>query len=88
MDLALAPATTILPTSAPDAAREFYGRVLGLPFRGTDADGKLLFSMSAGSTLALIEKPPGAQADHTAISFEVAEIGAAITDLEGSGSRL
>ena len=84
-NLATAPATTILPTAQPDAARAFYGDVLGLPFRGLDADGKLLFGMAAGSTLALIEKPAGSQADHTAISFEVADIGSSIAQLEAQG---
>jgi len=85
MSLDSAPATTILPTSLPDAARTFYGDVLGLAFRGRDADGKLLFALAAGSTLALIEKPAGSQADHTAISFEVADIGASITELQSRG---
>jgi catechol 2,3-dioxygenase-like lactoylglutathione lyase family enzyme len=85
MNLAAAPATTILPTSQPDAAREFYAQTLGLPFRGTDADGKLLFDLAAGSTLALIDKPAGSQADHTAISFEVTDIGSMINDLQSRG---
>jgi len=67
MSLASAPATTILPTSLPDAARTFYGDVLGLAFRGRDADGKLLFALAGDATPALIEKPAGSQADHTAI---------------------
>ena len=57
--LADCPATTILPTSQPEASRAFYGDVLGLPFRGTDADGKLLFGLASTGTLALIEKPAG-----------------------------
>jgi catechol 2,3-dioxygenase-like lactoylglutathione lyase family enzyme len=85
MSLATAPATTILPTSQPDAARAFYSEVLGLAFGGTDADGKLLFGLAGGSTLALIEKPAGAQADHTAVSFEVADISAMIRELEARG---
>ena len=85
MSLAMVPATTILPTAQPGAAKTFYSEVLGLPYRGTDADGKLLFALAAGSTLALIEKPPGSQADHTAISFEVADIGASIRELQALG---
>ena len=85
MSLATAPATTILPTSRPEAARVFYGDVLGLPFRGLDADGELLFALAAGATLALIEKPAGSQADHTAISFGVTDIGASIADLQTRG---
>jgi catechol 2,3-dioxygenase-like lactoylglutathione lyase family enzyme len=85
VSLSAAPATTILPTAQPDVARAFYTDVLGLPFKGLDADGKLLFRLAAGSTLALIEKPPGSQADHTAISFEVADIGASIAELQVRG---
>jgi catechol 2,3-dioxygenase-like lactoylglutathione lyase family enzyme len=85
MSLAAAPTTTILPTAQPSVARDFYGDVLGLPFRGTDADGKLLFGLAAGSTLALIEKPAGSQADHTSVSFEVDDIGAMIKELTDRG---
>ncbi|WP_088318826.1 VOC family protein [Kineosporia sp. R_H_3] len=85
MGLHAAVATTILPTSMPDMARTFYGEVLGLTFRGLDADGKLLFALAGGSTLALIEKPAGSQADHTAISFEVGDIGETIHELQARG---
>jgi len=85
MGLDSAAATTILPTSMPDRARTFYGQILGLAFRGLDADGKLLFALAGGSTLALIEKPPGSQANHTAISFEVDDIGEAIRELQANG---
>ena len=70
MTLAAAAVTMILPVARPDAARTFYSEVLGLPYRGTAADGKLLFDVGSGATLALMEKPAGAQAEHTAISFE------------------
>ena len=85
MGLAGAPATTILPIAKPEEARAFYSSVLGLPFRGTDADGKLLFGLSGGATLALVEKPAGAQAAHTAMSFEVPDIVSAIVDLQSRG---
>lgn len=86
MTLATAPVTTILPITRPDTARAFYTDVLGLPYRGTAADGNLLFDIGSGATLALMEKPAGAQAEHTAISFEVADIGASIKDLESRGA--
>ena len=85
MDLAAVPVTTILPTAQPDAARAFYADALGLPYRGIDADGKLLFGLGAGATLALIEKPAGSAAEHTAISFQVDDIGASITMLKTRG---
>jgi predicted enzyme related to lactoylglutathione lyase len=85
MSLADHVTTTILPVTDGQRATAFYSKCLGLPFRGTDAGGKLLFGLAGGSTLALIEKPAGAQAEHTALSFEVADITAAITDLTGRG---
>ena len=85
MSLATARVTTILPTSQVEVARAFYADVLGLPFRGADADGKLLFGLSAGSMLALIERPAGSPANHTAMSFEVADIGQSIAELQARG---
>ena len=38
-----------------------------------------------GSTLALFPKPEGTKAEHTAISFRVPDIAAAIKALKGSG---
>ncbi|GIJ45358.1 glyoxalase [Virgisporangium aliadipatigenens] len=86
MTLAAVAVTVILPVARPDAAREFYRDVLGLPYRGTAPDGKILFDIGSGATLALIEKPAGAQAEHTAISFEVADIDASIADLKSRGA--
>jgi catechol 2,3-dioxygenase-like lactoylglutathione lyase family enzyme len=86
MPLAAAAVTMILPVARPDVARTFYSDVLGLPYRGTAADGKLLFDVGSGATLALMEKPAGAQAEHTAISFEVSDIGASIKDLKSRGA--
>jgi predicted enzyme related to lactoylglutathione lyase len=85
MNLAECPATTILPVTRMDQAMSFYAERLGLPSRGTAPDGKLLFSLAGGGTLALIEKPAGAQAQHTALSFEVADIRAAIGALQARG---
>ncbi|MEV6300663.1 VOC family protein [Actinoplanes sp. NPDC051861] len=86
MALTAVAVTMILPVARPDEARTFYSDVLGLPFRGTADDGKLLFDIGSGATLALMEKPAGAQAEHTAMSFEVADIGASIKDLTSRGA--
>ena len=86
MTLAAVAVTMILPVTRPDVARTFYSDVLGLPYRGTEADGKLLFDVGSGATLALMEKPAGAQAEHTAISFEVSDIVASIKDLKSRGA--
>ncbi len=85
MKLDTAVATTILAMTDPRRSRSFYADVLGLPFRGTDADGKLLFTLAPGAVLALIQKPAVAQADHTALSFEVADIASAVTELTAQG---
>jgi catechol 2,3-dioxygenase-like lactoylglutathione lyase family enzyme len=86
MPLTAAAVTMILPVARPDVARAFYRDVLGLPYRGAAPDGKLLFDIGSGATLALLEKPAGAQAAHTAISFEVADIDASIKDLQSRGA--
>jgi catechol 2,3-dioxygenase-like lactoylglutathione lyase family enzyme len=82
--LAAAPLTTMLPVKDLDRAREFYVNKLGLEAEGLAADGKFL--MRAGGTrLALFPKPGGTKADHTAVSFRVRDIEAAIRHLEGRG---
>jgi catechol 2,3-dioxygenase-like lactoylglutathione lyase family enzyme len=77
-------ATTILPVVDPERARAFYASALGLTDLGPSPDGKFLFEMSGGY-LALLQKPEPTKAEHTAISFEVADIGAAIEDLTARG---
>src|SRR3954471_21736612 len=79
-----APVTTILPVIDPDRAARFYERALGLKPLGKQADGKVLFA-AGGGILALFPKPGGTRADHTAVSFQVADIAAAITDLKSRG---
>ena len=82
--LAAAPLTTMLPVKDLDRAREFYVNKLGLEAEGLAADGKFL--MRAGGTrLALFPKPGGTKADHTAVSFQVRDIAAAIRQLEARG---
>lgn len=85
MTLADLPITTILPVTDPGKARSFYEDQLGLRYLGDDGEGKPLFGLAGGATLALIEKPPGAQGEHTALSFEVTEIEAVIAELSGAG---
>jgi catechol 2,3-dioxygenase-like lactoylglutathione lyase family enzyme len=76
--------TTMLPVRDMARARAFYEGSLGLQPGGLRPDGKFVYSVG-GSTLALFPKPEGTKADHTAISFRVADIAAAIAALEGSG---
>lgn len=82
--LATAPVTTILPVIDAERAREFYERALGLRYAGRSGDGKHLFAIGSGS-LALLPKPDGSQASHTALSFEVADAAEAVRELSGRG---
>lgn len=80
-----APVTTILPVIDMRRAREFYERKLGLRPAGEKPDGKFIYVCGNGSILALFPKPTGTKADHTAISFQVADINAAVRELEANG---
>lgn len=82
--LSESPVTTMLPVKDMDRARAFYEGRLGLAPGGFRADGKFVYAV-AGSTLALFPKPEGTKADHTAISFRVADIAASIEQLKRAG---
>lgn len=76
--------TTMLPVKDIDRARKFYEGRLGLKPGGFKPDGKFVYAVG-GSTLALFPKPEGTKADHTAISFRVPDIAAAIQALKRAG---
>ncbi len=76
--------TTMLPVKDLDRARGFYEGCLGLKPGGFRPDGKFVYSVG-GSKLALFPKPDGTKADHTAISFRVADIAASIEELKRAG---
>ena len=76
--------TTMLPVRDMERARAFYESRLGLKPGGLRPDGKFVYAVG-GSTLALFPKPEGTKADHTAVSFRVDDIGAAIAALERAG---
>jgi catechol 2,3-dioxygenase-like lactoylglutathione lyase family enzyme len=76
--------TTMLPVVDMARARAFYEGGLGLEPGGFNLDGKFVYEVG-GSTLALFPKPEGTKADHTAISFKVADIGASIAELKQAG---
>lgn len=76
--------TTMLPVSDMARARGFYEGCLGLVPGGLKPDGKFVYRVG-GSTLALFPKPGGTRADHTAISFKVADIAASIAELKRVG---
>jgi catechol 2,3-dioxygenase-like lactoylglutathione lyase family enzyme len=80
-----APATTILPVRDLDRARDFYQRRLGLTPMGLQQDGKFLFALGEGGTLALFPKAEGTKAEHTAVSFKVDDVTGEIRALEAAG---
>ena len=79
-----APVTTMLPVKDLARAREFYEGRLGLRPVGLQPDGKFTYDCG-GATLALFPKEGGTRADHTAISFKVADIAASIAQLKKAG---
>ena len=83
--LAHAPVTTILPVRDLDRARRFYVDALGLSPIGPRPDGQYHLRAGDGGRVALFPKPEGTRAEHTALSFEVADLGAAIARLEARG---
>jgi catechol 2,3-dioxygenase-like lactoylglutathione lyase family enzyme len=82
--LGTAAVTTILPVIDAERARSFYENTLGLSYAGRSGDGKHLFAIASG-TLALLQKPPGSQAAHTALSFEVNDTADAVRELSQRG---
>jgi predicted enzyme related to lactoylglutathione lyase len=76
--------TTMLPVKDMKRARAFYEGCLGLKPGGLKPDGKFVYKVG-GSILALFPKPEGTKAEHTAISFQVADIAASIKDLKRAG---
>jgi predicted enzyme related to lactoylglutathione lyase len=83
--LTKASVTTILPVKDMDRARAFYEQKLGLEPRGFAADGNFVFACGGGAQIALITKPEGTKAEHTALSFEVNGIEQVIAQLESRG---
>lgn len=83
--LADAPMTTMLPVKDLPRARDFYENRLGLHPLGPKPDGKFVYTCGGGAVLALFPKEGGTKADHTAVSFQVADIAAAIAELKGKG---
>jgi len=77
--------TTILQVRDVPAAVEFYRDRLGLAYQGQGATGDQVFSVGAGSTLALMPAPDAKPTGRTEASFEVADIGAEIRELEQRG---
>jgi predicted enzyme related to lactoylglutathione lyase len=82
--LANAPLTTILPVLDLARARAFYEQKLGLRGGRSKPDGKYEYPVGNGA-LALFQRSSATKADHTAVSFAVRDINAAIRELESRG---
>ncbi len=67
-----------------DAARQFYGEVLGLDVRDEDM-GQLSISLPGGSWMLLYPKPDYVPATSTTLSLVVDDIDAAVDDLVARG---
>ena len=78
--------TVILPVIDMDRARRFYEKQLELKPLGQKPDGKFIYHCG-GTEIALFPRPGGTKAEHTALSFRVADIGKAIGELEGRGVK-
>ncbi|RAK63262.1 VOC family protein [Hymenobacter edaphi] len=83
--LATAPVTVMLPVRNLERARQFYEQALGLHPIGLKADGKFEYACGSTNVIALLPKPSATPADHTALSFEVPDIAAAIQELQQHG---
>ena len=78
--------TCMLPVKDLVRARRFYEDCLGLEPVGAKPDGKFVYRC-AGTEVALFPKPEGTKAEHTALSFRVADINAAVRELQQRGVR-
>jgi catechol 2,3-dioxygenase-like lactoylglutathione lyase family enzyme len=78
--------TAILPVIDMERARRFYERQLGLKAGALKPDGKFVYTCG-GTEIALFPRPGGTKAEHTALSFRVGDIRAAIRELEGRGVK-
>ena len=81
--LAQTQVTCMLPVKDMVRARRFYEQQLGLEPLGAKPDGKFVYRCG-GTEVALFPKPEGTKAEHTALSFQVADIGRAIAELKGA----
>jgi len=76
--------TCMLPVKDLARARQYYEQQLRLTPLGAKPDGKFVYRCG-GTEIALFPKPEGTKAEHTALSFKVADIGAAIAELKTRG---
>ena len=78
--------TVMLPVKDMARARRFYEEGLGLKAGDLKPDGKFVYDCG-GTEIALFPKPEGTRAEHTAISFRVANIAREVRALEARGVK-
>jgi catechol 2,3-dioxygenase-like lactoylglutathione lyase family enzyme len=83
--LANARMTTMLPVVDLFRARTFYENKLGLAPEGERPDGKFVYRLGEGGLLALFPREEPTRAEHTAVSFEVFDIGKTVKELSSRG---
>ena len=76
--------TAMLPVKDLERARLFYEQKLGFEAGAARSDGKFAYRCG-GAEIALFPRPGGTKAEHTALSFKVSDIRAAIRELERRG---
>lgn len=75
----------MMPVTDVDRSRTFYSESLGLECTGTNDEGSAIYALEGGSTLVLLPRPDSTPSESTALSFEVDDIHAEISDLKGRG---
>lgn len=85
MSLTTSAVTMMLPVHDVDRARTFYSECLGLECTGTNDEGGATYSLDGSATLELLPRPDSRPTGSTAMSFEVDDVSAEITQLEGRG---
>lgn len=78
--------STTLPVVDMDRARWFYEQTLGLTCEGRTAEGVLRFACNGG-TLELYPRDAPPRADHTSVTFEVADVRRMVDALTERGVR-
>ena len=84
--LARTTVTCILPVKDMARARRFYEQSLGLVPAGAKPDGKFVYRLGA-TEIALFPREEGTKATHTALSFRVDDIAAAVRTLGQRGVK-
>ena len=78
--------TAILPVIDMARARRFYEQQVGLKAGALKPDGKFVYQCG-GTEIALFPRSGGTKAEHTALSFRVADIAGTIHELAGRGVK-